>query len=179
LTNMRRVAAVVLLVVVVVSAGCSRDADTSDATSAPTESAAPTASSPRVTGSVPSFLPESLDHNGYVARLRQICTDPGLGGDIGIKVTATSSAEEVDATYGAIETRLDLMRQMPPPDDDQQLWSEVEDTYDRFLTTMSELSDARAADDSARSEQLESDLEWLREDVGHNVAVLDIANCGV
>ena len=30
-----------------------------------------------------------------------------------------------------------------------------------------------------QSEQLESDLEWQREDVEHNVEALDISDCGV
>ena len=45
---------------------------------------------------------------------------------------------------GAVETRLDLMRQMTVPDEDQPTWAAVERAYDRYLSTLNDLSDARA-----------------------------------
>ncbi len=124
--------------------------------------APPPESGTPVPGSVPSFLPETFDHNDYVERVKQICTTPELGGDIGGEVNATSPPRTSTPHTGRSRRDSILMRQMPAPDDDQQMWSEVEHTYDRFLTSLSDLSDARAADDSTQSEQLESDLDSRR-----------------
>jgi hypothetical protein len=128
---------------------------------------------------VPSFLPETLGHGEFVARVTQICTTPELGGDIGARVNATSAPDDVDAAYGAIETRFDLMRQMPVPDADQQTWAAVERAYDRYLTALTDLSDARAADDSTQSEQLVADLDGLRGEVENAVDALGINDCTV
>ena len=174
----RRVVTLLVAVCAVVAAGCS-NGSTSSSENPTNATSAPPESSTQVPGSVPSFLPETLDHNDYVERVKQICTTPELGGDIGGEVNVTSASEDVDAAYGAIETRLDLMRQMPVPDADQQAWAAVENAYDRYLTALSDLSDARSVDDSTQSEQLATELDGLRSDVESAVDALGIDDCTV
>lgn len=173
------VVAVVLAIGVFVAGACSSGSSGSTGSSATPGSNGPAATATDVPGSVPSFLSESLDHDGFVARLQQICTTPALGGDIGGQVDDTSSSDDVDAVVDAVETRLELMHEMPVPDADQQAWSAVEQAYDRYLTTMTDLSDARVAEDDARSQQFAAQLDDLRNQVQSAVDALGIGDCKV
>ena len=175
-SSSRGVAAVLLVLGAIVGTGCSSGSDSSSPTSTANT---PTESSTEVPGSVPSFLPETLDHGQFVDRLTQICTTPELGGDIGGAVNATTAPEDVDVVSGAVETRLDLMRQMTVPDADQPTWAAVERAYDRYLSALTDLSDARAADDTTQSEQIAAEVDGLRREIQSAVDALGSSDCTV
>lgn len=165
---------VVAALVLALAAGCSSGSD--DGGRAATSSS--TAST--VTDeTVPSFVPEALDYAGFVARLQEICTDAEQGGDVGPAVAADSSVDDVDAASDAVEARLDLMRQMPVPDEDEAPWTAVEQAYDQYLTTLSELSDARASQDDAESARSAAELEADRSAVTAAVSALGATSCVV
>lgn len=166
-----------LLLVLALAVSCS--SGSGDESAATTSASETTTSLANLDATVPSFVPDELDHAGLVARLDEICTTAEEGGDIGPAVDASSSADDVDAAWNGVETRLDLMRQMPVPDEDQAAWDSVERAYDEYLTALSDLSDARSADDEAAAQSAESELEALRADVAGAVAALGATSCTV
>jgi hypothetical protein len=162
----------VLALAVACSSGSGGDGDATTSTSETTTSLA-------TTESAPPFIPDELDHAGLVARLDEICSTSGQGGDLGPAVDASSSVDDVDEAADGVETRLDLMRQLPVPDDDQAAWAAVERAYDEYLTALGDLSDARSAGDDAEASRLAAELDGLRSNVGTAVEALGATSCTV
>lgn len=112
-----------------------------------------------------TILPETLDAAGHRSFLLRVCTDPAQGGAIGDPVDGTSTVDEIDAQYDAIETRLELMREVPVPSGDEAAFDELVQAHDRVLTALDELSTAVDDDDTQGAVLVASALDGLRDDV--------------
>jgi hypothetical protein len=121
----------------------------------------------------------TLDHAAYILRLNEVCTSPQFGGAIDVPVDATSSVDEIDAQVSALGDRLDSMREPGVPASDEDAFDAVELAYDRALATMTELSEAVDAGDTALVEALATDLDRLRAEVNDAVAALGVDACAV
>jgi hypothetical protein len=126
-----------------------------------------------------TLLPETLDAAGQRSFLLRVCTDPDQGGAIGDPVDDSSTVEEIDAQYDAIETRLELMREVPVPSGEEAAFDEVVQAYDRVLTALDELSTAVADDDTQGAVLVASALEGLRDDVEQLAADYGIDDCSL
>jgi hypothetical protein len=126
-----------------------------------------------------TLLPESLDAAGHRSFLVEVCTDADRGGAVGDPVGGSSTVEEIDAQYDQIETRLDLMRELPVPSGEEAAFDEVVQAYDRVLTALDELSTAVADDDTQGAVLVVSALDGLRADVNQLVADYGIDDCGL
>jgi hypothetical protein len=124
-------------------------------------------------------FPEQLDRPGYLAGLNAVCTTPEMGGDIGEPVGASSSVDDVDRRYDAIETRLELMRELPVPAGEEDDVDRIVQAYDRVLTALDELSTAIADDDSQSAILVETALDGLRATANELTTAYGVGDCAL
>lgn len=123
-------------------------------------------------------LGESLDRPAYVGAAATLCSDGDMGA-VGEPVGASSTEEEIDSYRDAVETRLDLLQQLPVPAGDEATVDELVAGYDRVVLALDELGTAVADGDGQAAVLVAAALDGLRAEVADLASAYGIDACGL